>query len=53
MEDKQNDEIIEKPVSRTIERTVVSDDNPDFANGKGNDPRARGAESSSDFIQNG
>lgn len=26
--------------------------NPDFANGKGNDPHARGAESSCDFIMN-
>ena len=52
MEDKQNDEIFEKPVSRTIEKTMVSDNNPDFANGKGDDPRARGAESSCDLIQN-
>lgn len=26
--------------------------NPDFANGKGNDPHARGAESSCDIIMN-
>ena len=29
-----------------------STSNPDFANGKGNDPHARGAESSCDFIMN-
>lgn len=29
-----------------------STSNPDFANGKGDDPHARGAESSCDFIMN-
>ena len=31
----------------------VTDVNPDFANGRGDDPRARGAESQMDFIMSG
>ena len=35
------------------EKTKQSEENPDFANGRGDDPRARGAESQMEAIMSG
>ena len=46
---QQTNEAVQK---KTKNLANGSTSNPDFANGKGDDPHARGAESSCDFIMN-
>lgn len=47
------DKVLEAAKTAQREKENTQNGNPDFANGKGDDPRARGAESQMDFIMSG